>query len=466
METATLNDYKNSNIVSRMFFVSAALGLLILAGDGLLIAAGRVFPDYGILSDLSRYLFWRGRGVHLQLLIFAWLSMAMMGAIYYVVPRMVKRDLFSGLAGKIHLLLQWIGIAAIGASLHLGFTEGREYLEPIMLLDVAVVIVWLFFAGNIFATIFTSKAEKVSPGLKFIGISILYLGLNFVIANFIPLNGVKDDLMIYTFAHNEVNGWFMFGLIGIMYWTLPRLFGLKENEVFTERLSTIHFWMLMFLIPPSVLHHFLYKTAPINMFWKQVGSWTSIAMLAPTAIWAYFGFKAFKLRRQPISIAGGFYLSAMIYYTLNCVQGAAQSILTANNAVHQTNWVVGHAHLALVGWISMGLFGVIYQVVPELTGRSVKSVIGLARTHLAITNAGFLGMWISLSIAGIIESIMSGSPHSEIEAVVAPYLVARLAFGALFGLGAFVFVINIHRLVFAKQAAEKVGGVYKISPTS
>jgi cytochrome c oxidase cbb3-type subunit I len=442
MHTDAPMSYPAADRVSRGFFVSAALGLLILVGDGLLLAFARVAPYYGFAQEMSQLLFWRGRPIHLQLLIFAWLSMALMGAIYYVVPRMVRHDLFSAAMGRLHLLLQWVGIAAILGSLHYGYTTGREYLEPVLLINLAVVVVWTLFAGNIFTTVIKSRAEQVSHGLKFILVSILYLGLNYVIANFIPLTGVKDDLMVYTFAHNEVNGWFMFGLMGIMYWTLPRLVGVPEKEAYSAKLTNWHFWLLMILIPPSVLHHFLYEATPIIGFWKQVGMWSSVAMLAPTAIWAYIAFKVLAKRRGPIGVAGGFYVAAMVYYLFNCVQGAAQSVFPANEAVHQTQWVVGHAHLALIGWISMGLFGVLYQLVPEVSGRAMFSE-RLGKAHFLTANAGFVGLWLALSAAGVIEAVNMGKPYVVIEDSIVPLLAARAVFGVLFAIGSALFAYNV-----------------------
>lgn len=445
------NEYPNANAVSKAFLYAAALGLLVLAGDGLLIGFARIGAGLGIAEEWAQFTFMRGRGIHLQLIIFAWLSMALMGAMYYVVPRMVGRDLVSALAGKAHLVLQILGTVLIVGSLHYGYTEGREYLEPILPLDLAVVIVWVLFAGNIFTTIIKSRPEKVSPGLKFIGLSILYLGLNFVIANFIPLHGVRDDLMVYTFAHNEVNGWFMLGLIGLMYWSVPRLLKVKEEDAISSKVSNAHFWMLAVLIPPGVLHHFLYAETPVIEIWKQIGMWSSVAMLAPTFIWVYVVHRIYKQRQTSLGIAGGFYFAAMAYYLLNCVQGAAQSVIAINHTVHQTQWIAGHAHLALVGWISMGVLGVSYQLIPKLAGRELN--VGLGKAHLWLANIGFIGMWITLSTAGILEAGLDGQAHVVIEETITPYLIGRFVFGTTFALGALVYAYNVYATATTREVA-------------
>ena len=51
-----------------------------------------------------------------------------------------------------------------------------------------------------------------------------------------------------------------------------------------------------------------------------------------------------------------------------------------------------HAHLNLVGWVTMGLFGLYYHYVPE-------AARGLAKVHFALAFLGVLAMVPGISIA-------------------------------------------------------------------
>lgn len=446
--TTTEPTYEAADNVAKKFVVGSLVGLVIVALIGLIMGLERTGSFQTDFAPLS---FVRLRPLHLQAVIFAWLSMGMMGAIYYVVPRMVKRDLLSKTMGNLHFVLQWVGILLVVVTLLAGYSEGREYLEPIWFIDVAVVIVWALFAFNVFATIIKSKAQQVHPGLKFIGASILYLGLNFVIGNFVPLNGIQDDNMVWLFAHNEVNGWFMVGLMGLMYYVVPQLMGIGDRPNVNKTLSNIHFWSLMLFIPPSTLHHLLYAEAPVAVFWKEIGQWTSVAMLIPTGIWIYLFYNWVRMRTRSLNPAGHFFFAAMVFYALNCMQGAVQSIIAVNQVVHQTQWVIGHAHLALVGWISFGLIATIYAVVPRLFGREVSA--GLASAQLWTSVVGFGGMYLALSIGGVIE----GATLQEqgylafytLKGTLDPYLQVRTIFGGLFAVSSVVFLWNVYRSVLA-----------------
>ena len=67
-----------------------------------------------------------------------------------------------------------------------------------------------------------------------------------------------------------------------------------------------------------------------------------------------------------------------------------------------------HAHLNLVGWVTMGLFGLYYHVVPAAAAR------GLARIHYVVALAG-----VVLMVPGIVMAI---SEQGEILAILGSFL--------------------------------------------
>jgi cbb3-type cytochrome c oxidase subunit I len=450
----TANDnqgiYKTGDQIALKFFIASGFYLILVALTGVLMGIQIMKPDFlnSVRFDLLRPL-------HLQVMIFGWLSMVLMGAFYYIIPREVNRELFSPLLGNLHFILMHVGILGVGAHLIMGYTSGREYLEPILLLDIAVVLVWVIFAANMFITIFKGDFQDGSlikkPALNFMMLSVLFLGVNYLIGMY-PFSGIRDSLAIWTFAHNAVNGWFMVGLMGIMYFIIPRLTGTLGAEPYNKKLTYIHFWSLVAFIPASVLHHLLYEQAPVNLFWKIAGEWTSVGMLLPTAIWVYIIAVSFKNSRLVTGVAGKFFMAAMIFYALNCVQGSVQSIRAINTFVHGTQWIVGHAHLALVGWISFGIFGVVYYLLPRITGRNIYSE-SLANSNLWLGIIGFVGMFIPLSIAGLIQgaAFSEGLSFFAAQQSIQSYMVMRAVAGVVFTVSAVVFAYNIYKSLTNEQ---------------
>ena len=443
--------FKDADSVALKFVVGSALGLLVGVLVGLIMSIQ--VTNFGAGVSM---LFLNLRGLHLQAIIFAWLSMALMGAIYYTVPRICGRDLLSKALGNLHFLLMWVGIVLVVVTLLLGYSEGREYMEPIFPIDLAVVLIWLIFVINILGTVIASKAKAIPYSALFITVSIVYLGVNYLIG-MIPFRGLQDSIAVWTFAHNQVNGWFMLGLMGLMYYALPKLTGLEGNPPYNTKLTTIHFWSLMVFIPPSVLHHLLYKAVPVSEFWKEVGQWTSVGMLIPTVIWTYIVFSYIKNSRKGFTLPLKFMSVAMVFYFMNCLQGAVQSIRAINDIVHGTQWTIGHAHLALFGWISIGMFAILYFILPQLTKRQVHSE-GAAMTQLWFAAIGLLLMWGSLGIGGLVQGsiLASGQGFYAARDALQFYFIVRIVGGVAVGFCSVLFLYNVVATV-RRPAEQSIG---------
>ncbi len=440
--------YPVADAVASKFLVTSTLYLVVVGLIGVLMAITLSSP-----KTLPWLTFSDVRAIHLQGIIFGWLSQALFGAFYYTVPRLVGRDLYSKFLADLVFVLLQVGIAAVVVTLLMGMSEGREYLEPIQIIDFAVVVIWLLFAGNLFATVFTAPKFENSPSLSFLMVSVMYLGINFLIG-MIPFEGVRDNLAIWWFAHNEVNGWFMYALMGLMYFILPKLTGLEgQPRPYDMKLSSIHFWALMVFIPPSVLHHLLYREAPVTEFWKEMGQWTSVGMLLPTFVWTYIFSTYIRNAKKPLGITGKFFIASMAFYVLNCVQGSMQSIRAVNDITHGTQWVVGHAHLALVGYISFGVFALIYYYLTEALGWKLHSE-SLADAHLWLTIVGFLAMFIPLTIAGVVQGTMMEAGQSWYAArqAIQGYIDFRVLGGVVTLLGFITFFYNIFKTAISQSA--------------
>ncbi|MEC7764639.1 MAG: hypothetical protein VX874_22235 [Pseudomonadota bacterium] len=101
-------------------------------------------------------------------------------------------------------------------------------------------------------------------------------------------------------------------------------------------------------------------------------------------------------------IAFAFFVTAVICVTLGMIWGIQMS------ASGDHGMAGAHAHLNLVGWASLGLFGLYYHGVP---GAAEK---GLARIHYVVALAG-----VVLMIPGIALAI---SEKGEILAIVGSFL--------------------------------------------
>jgi len=126
-----------------------------------------------------------------------------------------------------------------------------------------------------------------------------------------------------------------------------------------------------------------------------------------------------------------FIRSSLVWFAAGIALGLAM-------AVHPA-WVVyrpAHAHMNVVGFITMMIFGVGYQLLPRLFGHKLLSR-ALAIAHWWLANVG-----LALMVAGF----MLG-PHIGVRS--APITSTG---GSLFAIGAFAFVYNLWRTFNAAAA--------------
>ena len=137
---------------------------------------------------------------------------------------------------------------------------------------------------------------------------------------------------------------------------------------------------------------------------------------------------------------------------LQTFPGIAQWIREAGPAGHLID-PLAHAHINLVGGVTMGMMGLIYYVLPKVLGRDVFSP-ALAGASFWLSTVGVLGFFFSLVALGTVEGNMihSGMTYSEALAVVGPIhhiLIVTTAF--LMGFGYWAFIINVLMTVVQKR---------------
>jgi hypothetical protein len=114
-------------------------------------------------------------------------------------------------------------------------------------------------------------------------------------------------------------------------------------------------------------------------------------------------------------ISGNFLKAGLMYVVLGMFLGIGMA------ASHNHRMMPVHAHLNLVGWASMAIFSLFYQLVPKAAS------MGLAKVHFLIANLGLLIMAPSIAL------VLSGVPEGEFGAIA----------GSLITLGSFLLFIFI-----------------------
>ena len=154
-----------------------------------------------------------------------------------------------------------------------------------------------------------------------------------------------------------------------------------------------------------------------------------------------------------------FLVLSVIHLFIGTVQGVmqtfpgiAQWIREAGPAGHLID-PLAHAHINLVGGVTMGMMGLIYYVLPNVLGREVYSSV-LAGASFWLSTVGVLGFFFSLVALGMVEGTMihGGMTYAEALAAVGPIhhiLIITTAF--LMGFGYWAFIVNVLMTVVRKR---------------
>jgi cbb3-type cytochrome oxidase subunit 1 len=130
------------------------------------------------------------------------------------------------------------------------------------------------------------------------------------------------------------------------------------------------------------------------------------------------------------SFAKVFIRASLIWFVLGITLGLAM-------AMHQP-WVVyrpAHAHMNLVGFVVMMIFGVGYQILPRFFGHPIHSR-PLALAHTWLANVG-----LALLVAGFLLAPHIGAGSVPVTATG----------GTLWAIGAYGFVYNMWRTFNAAE---------------
>jgi cytochrome c oxidase cbb3-type subunit I len=423
---------------ARWFMYTSVVFFLVTILIGLIMSIRFIAPEFlGGIASLSHG---RIRAIHTNGVLFGWLLAADMGLCYYLVPRLAGVKLYSEKLGLATLGL-WVAIL-LGAvvTLAAGDTQGKEYLELDTVLDILVTIAWVMFAINIFATIAKRKYENMYASLWYIMGTILWTAILWIVANLPVYAGVNDANVNWWFGHNAVGLIFTPVGLAIAYYFIPKATG---NPLYSHKLSLIGFWTIAFLYIWNGAHHILF--GPIPTWLQTVAILFSVSLLIPvwTAVTNFYGTLRGKWAQADYVVK--FFLAGTTFYLLTCFQGPMHSLRTVNQIVSKTDWIIGHAHMAVFGAFSFFAMGGIYFSLPKMLKRPMFSD-KLAEWHFWLSFVGFLGFAISLWIGGFVQGLQWMDYRiSFLDTVKAmfPYYLVRMFSAVLMVAAQLMFAYNV-----------------------
>ena len=143
-----------------------------------------------------------------------------------------------------------------------------------------------------------------------------------------------------------------------------------------------------------------------------------------------------------------------MFYLLVSTQGSFQALRALNAVTHFTDWVIGHAHMALFGTFTFYAYAAAYYVVPRAYKKPLYSE-GMADWHFWLSFIGFIFFSTALWIGGYYQGMLWNNPQIPfIETVnaVKPFWHVRALGGLMMLTGMILFAFNLLKTATAPVA--------------
>jgi len=464
-------DYSLARKFTFLTILFGILGMLI----GTLIAAQLAFPELNYL--LGEYgTFSRLRPIHTNTVIFGFTISGVFATWFYFGQRVLKVSIaeskFLMVLGNIQFWLYLIGVLLGVTALIMGYSTSKEYAQLEWPFDIVVVLVWVLWGMNMFGLIGIRREKALYISVWyyiacFLGVAMLYLFNNMEIPTYFAsgglgsslhsvsmYSGTNDALVQWWWGHNAVAFVFTVPIVGMIYYFLPKESG---QAIYSYKLSLLSFWGLMFVYLWAGSHHLLWSTVPDWM--QTMGSVFSIVLILPSwgsAINMLLTMKGEwnQLTDNPLI---KFMVLASTFYMLSTIEGPIQAIKSVNAIAHFTDWIPGHVHDGVLGWVAFMIMAAIFHMAPRMFKREIYSK-KLMESQFWLQTTAVVLYFTSMWIAGITQGMMwravdeyGNLMYSFIDTVTVlhPYYTIRALSGVMYFTGFLMFAYNIYKTMTA-----------------
>lgn len=432
------------------FCITSAFWMVVATFMGLLGATELIAPD--LLENVGWLVFGRIRPIHINLVLFGFVTPGLLSSAFYYVPKLLRTDLYSEKLGKITVIAWNVTLVAAVVSLAMGKTQGREYAELIWPIDMMVVAAFSLVIINIIMTVKQRREPILYVSVWYVCAAVILTAITYALGNIIwkpgsgALVGIPDAIILWFYGHN------VFGLLltplsaGVTYYVIPKA---CRAPLYSHTLSLFGFWSLLVVYTHIGTHHLL--QVPVPTWLKVVAIVDSVAMVIPVMAFLiniWYTAKG-KLGEIHADIGARFVFTGTIMYFFVSIQGSMMSLPDVQRVTHFNNWVVGHAHLGVLGFAGMIALGGIYYILPRMTGRPLHSRL-LADFQYWMILIGTVGFTVVLTIAGLIQgnAWLNGETVYRILPQIHVYYVTRAALGLMIFSSAVIGFYNIIRSMF------------------
>lgn len=364
--------------------------------------------------------------------------------------------LLTVLRGKIAAGIQKTEQADDDKHKYISDEEDRGRIDLLPIQDIPTTIRWVSVLG--ISSWFPKKYRSAIPAVSIVVVGIFVNALVLLIGSMGLFTQLGIGFSYLTNPNFEPNwlftkdAWWFFGH-PIVYFTLFSFLGAAYYYIPKYSNKTVPYdkwayrtWPFYFMFTTMVFSHHVFMDTP-NPAWLQILSQTaSFGIVFPSGLTLMTIMMYIFRSRIKWNITSMFILSGIAGWAFGGFAGTQTGWWGTNVYLHNTLNIVGHIHLViLMGSVLLAL-GLVYSILPSITGKAHSRKLGLV--HLILTVIGGFGLaflFLFLGFAGFIRR--EGEIPSEFTWAM-PWL---LFFALVVGFGQIVFAYNFFKTLIRKK---------------
>ena len=258
-----------------------------------------------------------------------------------------------------------------------------------------------------------------------------------------PARGVEQAIIDWWYSDNLTYVWTSLVGLATIFYFVPKFSG---RPLHSDYLALFTFWTLILFGSWSGVP----LNAPVPAWIPTLSSIAAVLTIIPLLT---VGVNLRQtLRGNTGFLATGTSARFIGFGVIAWLVAGAMKVANALPSIHEVTkltWFnVAQSQLNLYGFFAMVMLGVIYYIVPRVTGVEWPS-LALVRMHFWFAAAGILLLVVPLAIGGISQGLHWNNPEMPATAVATatlPYLRASTLGDTLILLGQCIFVVNLIRL--------------------
>ncbi len=445
---------------------------------------------YGVLSPLIRS-YYQGLTLHGVLNALVWTTFFIMGFSIFVTVRMLNRPLHNpGIAWAGF----WVMVAGVILAAYAILTNRASVLytfylplqaHPTFYLGATLLVVgtWIISA-ELFLTY--RRWRAANPGartpLGVLGILVnlamwcmatigvaaemLFLAIPWSLGLVPGTDPLLARTLFWFFGHPLVYFWLLPAYVS-WYTMVPKQAG---GKLFSDPLARLAFLLFLVLSVPVGFHH-QFTDPGVPQAWKGLHAVLTFGVAFPSFLTAFNLAASLELggrARGGTGLLGWIgrlpwnepsfaaQVLAMITFAFGGIGGLVNASYDLNLVVHNTTWVPGHLHLTVGTAVTLTFMGILYWLLPVLTGKGLWSKrLALAQAYLwfvamAIFSFGF--HWAGL--LGVPRRVFMPTAVYAMPEWGLPLGIAAIG-GVILFISAVLFFVNVVMTLASKVPAQE-----------